>query len=268
MNDYFPELDGNQSIDNGKMGRILCKGGGGGSSKTTSEIDPMMKLYMSYGLDEAKSLYEGDGPTYYPDKTYVDPSSATLTGLSRAEDRAMTGSPLIPAAQDELLKTIEGDRLTTRNPFFADMLRASTAPIVDEFNTAIRDIGSRTAQSGRYGSGAMFDMEDDARENLANALTNTGAKLAYTDYGNERALQNQAINNAQNLAGADYADINQLMNVGRTREGYDLNELQSTIARYDFGENEPQRKLGSYLNAVYGAPTPVNSTTTQSGGGK
>ena len=36
MNDYFPELDGNQSIDNGKMGRKLFKGGGGGQQQTTT----------------------------------------------------------------------------------------------------------------------------------------------------------------------------------------------------------------------------------------
>ena len=57
MNDYFPELDGNQSIDNGKMGRKLFKGGGGGQQQTTtSEIDPMLKPYISYGLDEAKTF--------------------------------------------------------------------------------------------------------------------------------------------------------------------------------------------------------------------
>ena len=51
MNDYFPELDGNQSIDNGKMGRKLFKGGGGGQQQTTtSEIDPMLKAYTKQVL--------------------------------------------------------------------------------------------------------------------------------------------------------------------------------------------------------------------------
>ena len=51
MNDYFPELDGNQSIDNGKMGRKLFKGGGGGQQQTTtSEIDPMLTSIFEYTI--------------------------------------------------------------------------------------------------------------------------------------------------------------------------------------------------------------------------
>ena len=99
MNDYFPELDGNQSIDNGKMGRKLFKGGGGQQQTTTSEIDPMLKPYISYGLDEAKTLYQAGAPEYYPGQTYVDPSAATTSGLEAAQARATAGSPLLPAAQ-------------------------------------------------------------------------------------------------------------------------------------------------------------------------
>ena len=58
IHDYFPELDGNQSIDNGKMGRKLYKGGGGGSSTTTQTIDPAILPYITYGLGEAQDLYK------------------------------------------------------------------------------------------------------------------------------------------------------------------------------------------------------------------
>ena len=54
IHDYFPELDGNQSIDNGKMGRQLFKGGGGGSSTTTQQpqLDPTVRPFVEYGLQE------------------------------------------------------------------------------------------------------------------------------------------------------------------------------------------------------------------------
>ncbi len=51
-------------------------------------------------------------------------------------------------------------------------------------------------------------------------------------------------------------------------EAYDLQALQGDINRYDYGQNAPQQKLSSYLSAAYGAPTPMNQTSTQSGGGK
>ena len=55
------------------------KGGGGGqTTQTTQNIDPAILPYITYGLDEAKTLYEDASPEYYPDATYV-PASATTT---------------------------------------------------------------------------------------------------------------------------------------------------------------------------------------------
>ena len=269
MNDYFPELDGNQSIDNGKMGRKLFKGGGGNqNSTTTNNIDPAVLPYITYGLDEAKNLYNQEGPNYYPGQTYVDPSTQTTSALSAAEARATTGNPLVPAAQGQQLSSIQGNYLSAGNPYFANMMSAAAAPIVSEYNKATRDIGSTAAQSGRYGSGAQAQMQSDASNNLANALSRRGAELAYGNYGAERGFQNQAVSNAPHLAMADYQDINQLAQIGQVNEDYSQTALNSDISRYDYEQNAPAQKLTSYLGAAYGAPTGTTSTTTQSGGGK
>jgi hypothetical protein len=269
MHDYFPELDGNQSIDNGKLGRQFHKGGGGGQSQqTTQNIDPAILPYITYGLEEAQDLYKSAGPEYYPSQTYVDPSSQTTSALDLAETRARAGSPLIPAAQTQALSTIQGDRLSAGNPYFADMMRNAARPVVSEFNTAIRDIGSRTAGAGRYGSGAMGEMESKASDNLAQALSQRGSELAYQNYATERARQDQAVGNAGNIAMQDYSDINQLMNIGQINEGYSTDALNSDISRFEYGQNAPYNKLQSYLAAAYGAPAPINQTTTSSGGGK
>ena len=245
------------------------KGGGGGQTQTTNQnIDPAILPYITYGLEEAKDLYGEPGPVYYPGQTYVDQSAQTTEGLRLAEERAKAGSPLIPAAQSQALSTISGDRLSAGNPYFASMMAGAAKPVVSEFNKAIRDIGGRTAASGRYGSGAMGELESQATENLANALSQRGSELAYQNYAAERARQDAAINQAGTLAGQDYSDIQQLMNVGQAQENQALKELQSDIARYDFGQNQPQQKLQSYLSAAYGAPAPIQQTTTSSGGGK
>jgi len=224
--------------------------------------------YITYGLGEAKNLYRADSPEYYPDATYVPASATTTEALGLAGDRARTGSPLVPAAQAQQLSTIQGDRLSAGNPYFSAMMASAAKPAVTEFNKAIRDIGSRTAASGRYGSGAMGEMESQASENLANALTNRAAELAYSNFGAERARQDAAIAQAPQMAMADYSDIQQLMNVGATQEDYDRQALQSDIGRFEFEQNKPYTKLQSYLSAAYGAPAPMNQTTTSSGGGK
>tara|TARA_R110000796_G_scaffold105328_1_gene215349 strand:+ start:10569 stop:11381 length:813 start_codon:yes stop_codon:yes gene_type:complete len=268
MNDYFPELDGNQSIDNGKMGRQLFKGGGGGGTSTTKqEIDPAILPYITYGLDEAKSLYGQGAPEYYPGQTYIDPSSQTTTAMDLTQARALAGNPLVPAAQAQQLSSISGDYLSAGNPYFSGMMAGAARPAIDQFNTAIRDIGSRTAASGRYGSGAMGEMESQASKNLATALTDKASQLAYQNYGQERGFQNQAIANAPTLAAADYQDIGQLASVGKTSEDYARQKLEADIGRFEYGANAPQQQLSNYLSAAYGAPAPVNQTTTQSGGG-
>ena len=242
--------------------------GGGGSSSTTSEIDPAILPYITYGLGESKGLYQSAGPNYYPDSTDVGASSQTLEGLRQKEARAATGNPLLPAAIGEQLSTIRGDRLSAGNPYFADMMASAARPAVSEFNNAIRDIGSRTAASGRYGSGAMGEMESKASENLANALTSRAAELSYNNFGAERSRQDAAIASAPQMGNAQYTDIDQLMNVGQTQEQYSKNALNADIDRFEYNENKPYMKLDSYLSGAYGAPTPINSTSTTSGGGK
>jgi len=245
------------------------KGGGGGSQTqtTTQNIDPAILPYITYGLGEAQDLYKSESPDYYPDATYVPASATTTEALGLAGDRARAGNPLVPAAQAQQLSTISGDRLSAGNPYFSAMMASAAKPAVTEFNKAIRDIGSRTAASGRYGSGAMGEMESQASENLANALTNRAAELAYSNFGAERARQDAAIAQAPQMAAADYSDIQQLMNVGATEEDYSRQALQSDIGRFEFEQNKPYSKLQSYLSAAYGAPAPMNQTTTSSGGG-
>ena len=243
-------------------------GGGGGSSTTTQSIDPAILPYITYGLEEAKGLYEADGPSYYPSDTYIPAGATTTEALDAATARARAGSPLLPAAQAQQLSTISGDRLSATNPYFASMMASAAKPVVSEFNKAIRDIGGRTAQSGRYGSGAMGELESKASENLANALSQRGSELAYQNYANERARQDAAISSAPQMAMTDYSDINQLAKIGQTQEQYAKDALNADISRFEYGQNQPYAKLESYLAGAYGAPTPMNQTQTQSGGGK
>jgi hypothetical protein len=43
--EYFAEFDGNQSVDNGKLGRKLAKGGGGGGSQTSTSYSTNLPSY-------------------------------------------------------------------------------------------------------------------------------------------------------------------------------------------------------------------------------
>jgi len=243
-------------------------GGGGGTSETRSQLDPTVAPFVQYGLQEAKGLYQTQTPNYYPGQTFIGPSAQTQSALEAAQNRALMGNPLLPAAQQQQLGAIQGDYLTAGNPYFTQALAGPTQQATQAYNDAIRQAQSTVSQAGRYGSGVSADIQNRAANTLANTLANTYGNLAYQNYATERGLQNQAVMNAPALAQADYADISQLANVGRTAEDYQKTALQADIDRFNFEQNKPYQKLSAYLGAAYGAPMGQVSTTTQSGGGK
>ena len=244
-------------------------GGGGGKSQQTTQnqLDPTVRPFVEYGLQEAKQLYQSDTPQYYPYQTYVDPSEQTQSALQGIQNRALAGNPLVPAAQQQQLATIQGQNLGL-NPYFANALQGAAGVATTQFQDALSNIASQSSRAGRYGSGAMANLQDRASTNLAKELTARAGELAYQNYAAERAAQERAIQQAPSLAQSDYTDLQQLMNVGQAAESYQQKALESDIGRFEFEQNLPYTKLQSYLSSAYGAPMGQVSTTTSSGGGK
>lgn len=234
------------------------------ATTTTSTIDPTIQPYLSYGLGEAQKLYQAGGPQYYTGQTYVSPSQTTQAGLQALEQRAMQGSPLVGQAQQQLQGTIGGNYLSG-NPFFQGAFAPAAQAANQQFQTAIGDIGSAASKAGRYGSGAMGTLQDRASGQLAQSLTNTAGQLAYQNYADERARQQAATMAAPAMAQADYQDIQNLLSAGQAREGYTGQQLQSDIARFNFGQQAPQQNLATFLSSVYGNPMATLRSQTQSG---
>ena len=251
----------------GKTMTLEGGGGGGQTQQSSTGIDPILKPYVSYGLGEAQKLYQGASPEYYAGQTYVDPSANTQAALTAATNRATAGNPLLPAAQQQQQNVISGQYLQN-NPYFNQALAGAAQGATQNYNDAIAAAQSSLSKAGRYGSNVGADIQNRAASTLANTLANKYGELAYTNYAAERGMQNQAAMNAPALAQADYADISQLANIGKTAEDYQKTALQADIDRFNFEQNKPYQKLSSYLGAAYGAPMGQVSTTTQSGGGK
>jgi len=243
-------------------------GGGGSTSQTNNQLDPTIQPFVKYGLEEAQNLYKTDTPQYYGGQTYVGPSQQTQSALEYAQNRALGGNPLLPAAQQQQLGSIQGDYLNAGNPYFTQALAGPTQQATQAYNDAIAKAQGSLSMAGRYGSNVGADIQNRAANTLASTLANKYGELAYSNYAGERAMQNQAAANAPALAQADYGDIQQLMNVGKAQEDYSKTALQADIDRFNFEQNKPYQKLSAYLGAAYGAPTGTVSTTTQSGGGK
>lgn len=244
-------------------------GGGdsGGTSTTSTGIDPSMRPFVEKGLSEAQKLYETYTPQYYAGQTFVGPSSQTETALTMAEQQARAGSPLINQALAQQQGAVSGQYLGA-NPYLEAALRPGQQAATQAYQQAIGSTRSNAAMAGRYGSGAQNQLESLSQQNLANALANQAGQAAYQNYATERGLQEQAARYAPTMAQAAYQPINQLLQTGQAREDYSQRALQSDIDRFNFQQNLPYQRLAQFTSTVAGQPLTTRSETTSSGGGK
>ena len=221
--------------------------------ETTSNIDPTIQPYLSYGLSEAQKLYQGGGPQYYGGQTYVSPSQTTQTGLQALEARASQGNPLLQSAQGQLQNTISGGYLQG-NPFFQGAFQPAAQAAQSKFEQTLGDVGSAASKAGRYGGGAMNTLQERASGQFAKSLADTAGQLAYRNYADERAAQQAATMAAPAISQADYQDIQNMLKAGQLREGYTGAQQQADINKFNYQQTQPQQNLATFLSSVYGNP--------------
>jgi len=238
-------------------------GGGGGGSSTTSGIDESIKPYVTYGLEEAKRQYQAPGAQFFPGQTYVSPSDASQMALYAAQERAMSGSPIQQAAQQQYLSTIQGQGV---NPFLEGALAGANRQATEAYTRGVQGIQSQAASAGRYGSNAMGQQVGQAQDVFGRNLAEQAGQLAYQSAEAERNRQMAAVTGAPAYAQSDYQDIQKLLTAGQGIESYQQKELQDAINRYNFEQTAPERKLQQFTNLFTSVPAGGTSTTTQSGG--
>lgn len=220
------------------------------------QIDPAIKPYVTSGLEAARTMYENPQqyyPQYYQGQTYINPSDQTSAALLALKNRATQGNALNPTAQTQQLGTIQGQYLAG-NPFFSGAFAGAAQQAGNVYNQSVNQALSNASKAGRYGSNAMGTTLGAAGTTLANSLANTAGNLAYQNYAAERAMQQQAAQQAPTLAQQDYYDINQLYQAGQQQEAYDQAKLQADINKWNYNQQIPQNALQQYMSYVYGAP--------------
>lgn len=183
---------------------------------TTTQIDPTIQPFLSYGLGEAQRLYQAGGPQYFPGQTYVAPSETTLTGLQALEQRAQQGSPLMGAARGAVQSAIQGQQSPAAQLYADIFSRAGQSP-TSQFYTGLLGgtvnpamAGTQSTASGQYLSGNPFfqgafaPAAQAATQQFQSAIGNIASQASRAGrYGSgamER-LQGQASNQlAQQLA--------------------------------------------------------------------
>jgi hypothetical protein len=232
-------------------------GGGGGTQETRTEIAPEFKPYITYSLGEAQRLYQGMPQA--PATLAPEQSAFSQQAIQQAAQRAQMGSPLVGAAQAEQLATIQGRGV---NPFLAGALEQSNRLAGEQYTRNIQNLQSQASSAGRYGSAAMGQQAGQAQDIFARSLAEQGGQLAYQSAEAERARQMAAAQAAPQMAQADYADIQRLLQAGQAQEGYAQQALQGQLAAQDI----PMQRLQQAANVFYGAPLETKTTATPQGG--
>lgn len=367
----------------------MSGGGGGGTQTVRTELDPSMRPYVEYGLQEARGLYESQLPQFYPGQTYVGPSQLTESALRMAQQRALTGSPLIQQSQQtaQSLQTalnpalgaygdiynratqnpatgfyqnvaaggmtdvanqqranqmygqagydpaanvygslagggmanvagaqranqlyqqagydpasglygalssgglsdvanmqranqiygqaaagdpsanfyramqqgafqnaaMQGTGATASgaylggNPFFQGAFTAGTRQAQDVFNRGIQDVSSQASKAGRYGSGAMGQLQDRASGQFAQAVTDTASKLAYENYAAERAMQEAAMGR---LGALSQQDVQNRLTGAQSLSGASQQTLANQMAAMQASAGLSQQDIANRL---------------------
>ena len=258
---------GGEGSINPDTGLVQYKGGGGGSSQTTNELDPNIVPYVTDALSQQQKLYREGAPDYYGGQTYLDPNYQQQQAISMMTNNSTVNDPMLQNATNLNNQMIQGDFLQN-NPNFDAVMNTAGRKATDLYNTATNNTFSDVSQAGRYGSNAHANLQAGNAGKLAQSLSDTAGQYAYQNYAAERANQNQAMQNAGQIAQNQNIGAQNLMNAGNMQAGFDQTALNADIARHDYGQNAQQQHLSNYTNAVWGAPGGSTSTTSQSGGGK
>lgn len=222
-------------------------------TQTTSEPPAYIRPFLQEGVQDLSRLYKaGSAPDFYPKSTVAPYSPETEAALNWQTNRAMSGSPLTQASQDQLTKTMRGDYLNPdSNPYFKSAIEASLRPQTDQFmNTILPGITSAFEGSGRTGSGLHQNAVDQAVQNLNRAQADASVKAGSDQYSMERMNQIAGMKFAPQLAMQDYFDINQLGVVGSARDDQAQRLTDADIMRYNYDQNKDWNWTNRYLASL------------------
>ncbi len=240
-------------------------GGGGGTTQTSQQVNTNMGPwseqgpYLQQGFANAGGLLNNTDPRYYPRSTVSGFTPAQSQGYQSIIDRARAGSPLLPAANDTALKTIQGGFLDpSTNPWLKGTFDAASNDVTRAYRTATDpSTAGGFASAGRYGSGALNQARSQNQQNLGDQLGSLASTIYGGNYQAERGRQLQQTNLAPGLMQAAYIDPTAMVNAGGAQQAQQQRQLQDQVNRWNTEVNpaakwDEQAKYQALVGGNYG----------------
>lgn len=195
-------------------------------------------------------------------------------GLQAQAQRAMTGSPVTSAAQQNITSTLNGDFLGQSNPYLNSQIQAAQGDLTTAWNNTAIPSWSRAMQgSGSFGNSGVMQAQQAAASDLQKNLGRVSSDMRFNAYNTERQNQMSALGLAPSIANQDYADIAQLTNAGNAYQTQQQKVNDADYQQYLRQMQYPQQQLDIMRSALGGVnfgnttTTPGPSTASQLVGG-
>ena len=227
---------------------------------TTNAPLPWMEPYMQDYLGRAQDV--ANQPYQASPGTYTGPNSLLTSGWDMAANRAMTGSPEMDAARQQLTTTIQGGAqnpyASMDNPYLSQSISDAQGDLANSWNMVQKPQWDKAMQnSGSFGNTGVQQYAamdaNNLQRNMARIGTdmrmgayNTGAQLTESGLGR----QQQAIGMAPTIANQDWTDLGQLMNAGGQMQGFNQANQNQNQQWWQEAQNFPQQQLDAYGRAI------------------
>lgn len=206
------------------------------TSTNTAEPWTEQKPYITYGLQQAKDIYTGAGPEYFPQSTVAGFSPEQQQAMDLTKSRALTGNSTMDAAEGFARDSING--AYSGDPYQSQVYANMASSILPSVN-------AQFSAAGRYGSDAHADT-------MTRALTEGFAPYASQQYQAGLDRRSSAAAMAPGFAANDYTDISALDAVGGQRQQLAQSEIDDAQARWNFAQDRQANKLGQYMGFIGG----------------
>lgn len=245
---------------NGSLGGSTSHSG----ATSQSYVSPLQRKKLNDLYNRAENLSQVP-LEFYPGQTVAPFDPATIEAQRMVESRALAGSPLVNAAQAQNLSAIQGNYLSPdANPYLRSTYDAAARAVGENFNRIVLPgIESRFALAGQSGSSQLLGARRGAADALGASLGDLATNIYGGAYESERARQEAASRFAPELAAEDYRNLDALSSVGAQREQQQQRLIDELIARFDFGQNEPNLRLSRFASLL-GQPTVLNRSVSDS----
>jgi len=256
------------------------------TQQQTSSTTPwsVQAPYIQTGFEEAQNLYQNPFE-FYPGRT-VAPFSGATRGALRDIVSQSQNNPYLSGATDYYNQSVGGGFLPTPdnqysfsgggvggpsmssgNPYLDAMYQAGTAASTRNFmQNVVPGLGSQFGMSGRSGSPGMMNALQAASTGYGEGMGNFAANLYGTAYENERQRQQEMAMFAPNLMEAQRASTAAALEAGQLRDEQRQRLIDARRERFEFGQEEPWKRLERYMGAVggpYGSEKTATTTTEQ-----